>query len=155
MKFPKRKLEVAITLMNAFSHGFCFNDTTRNPWSLSLISGNDDLWDDLSRRSEDLAVEKERNRLEELNKRSFLKRKPQKLAYEDARRWIQANIGASTKEEFEDMVENGNLRTPYISKRPEEYYTERNEWISWDHFLTGIFDKKNPSGIRPPTGSFD
>ena len=32
---------------------------------------------------------------------------------------------------------NGNLRTPYISKRPEEYYGRRGEWISWEHYLLG------------------
>jgi len=41
------------------------------------------------------------------------------------------------------LVENGNLRTPYISKRPEEYYGERGEWISWDHYLLGDCSESN------------
>jgi hypothetical protein len=100
-------------------------------------------------------VERERERLEALNTQSFLKKRTRKLPYEAARKWIQANLGASTKEEFYDLVENGNLRTPYIPKRPDEYYVETREWISWDHFLTGIFDQEQPSNVRPQTGVFD
>jgi len=74
---------------------------------------------------------------EEASKRSFLKRKPLKLSYEQSQKWIQRNWAIKTEEEFNDLVANGNLRTPYISKRPEEYYGERGEWISWDHYLTG------------------
>jgi hypothetical protein len=101
------------------------------------------------------SVERERERLEALNTQSFLKKRTRKLPYEAARKWIQANLGASTKEEFFDLVENGNLRTPYIPKRPDEYYVETREWISWDHFLTGIFDQEQPSTVRPQTGVFD
>ena len=57
--------------------------------------------------------------------------------------WIQANLGADTKEEFFDMVANGNLKTPYIPKHPDEYYSDEGTWISWDHFLHGIFETKN------------
>jgi len=121
---------------------------------LSNLSENE-FQDDLNSRAGAIKVENERERLEEANKQAFLKRMPRKLPYEDARRWIQANLGASSKEEFYDLVENGNLRTPYIPKRPEEYYTKTREWISWEHFLTGIFDNKNPSAVRPKTGIFD
>lgn len=75
--------------------------------------------------------------LEEANTRRFLKRKPIKLSYTQSQQWIQRNWAPKTKQEFEDLVANGNLRTPYISKRPEEYYGERGEWISWDHYLLG------------------
>ena len=51
------------------------------------------------------------------------------------RKWVQANLGVDTKEEFFDLVANGNLRTPYIPKEPEKYYTESGTWISWDNFL--------------------
>jgi hypothetical protein len=114
-----------------------------------------DFMNDLISRADKLQVERERGRLEEATMQAMLKRKPRKLPYEDARRWIQANLGPNTKEEFLDLVENGNLRTPYIPKRPEEYYTETREWISWDHFLTGIFDKERPSAVGPQTGIFD
>jgi hypothetical protein len=110
---------------------------------------------DLLSRAEEIQVDRWRHRLEEANVMDFLKRKPRKLPYEDARRWIQANLGPNTKEEFYDLVENGNLRTPYIPKRPEEYYSGTREWISWEHFLTGIFDKEQPSAVRPSTGIFD
>jgi len=76
-------------------------------------------------------------RLEEANTRRFLKRKPLKLSYAASQKWIQRNWAPKTREEFEDLVENGNLRTPYISKRPEEYYGERGEWRGWDHYLLG------------------
>lgn len=87
---------------------------------------------------EDLSWRVAKARLEEeASKRSFLKRKPIKLSYEQSQKWIQRNWAIKTKEEFNDLVANGNLRTPYISKRPEEYYGERGEWISWDHYLLG------------------
>lgn len=76
-------------------------------------------------------------RLEEANTRRFLKRKPVKLPYSVSQKWIQRNWAPKTKQEFEDLVANGNLRTPYISKRPEEYYGARGEWISWEHYLLG------------------
>ena len=101
-------------------------------------------------RAEEILVEQARTKLEEENTKSFLKRKPLKLPYEDARRWVQGNLGCNTKEEFEDLVENGNLRTPYIPKRPEEYYTRTRDWVSWEHFLI----KGSPS-IKPQTGFFD
>jgi hypothetical protein len=110
---------------------------------------------DLKNRAETIHVEQLRDQLEQANTRSFLKHAPWKLPYNDARLWIQANLGPSTKEEFNDLVENGNLRTPYIPKRPEEYYTRTREWISWDHFLTGLLDQENPSAIQPSTGFFD
>jgi hypothetical protein len=65
-------------------------------------------------------------------------RHSRKLPYEDARRWVQANLGADTKEDFYDLVENENLRTPYIPKCPEKYYTETREWIK-----LGPFSKRN------------
>ena len=100
-----------------------------------------------------------RVKLEKDHKRSFLKSRPWKLPYEDARRWVQANLGADTQEDFFDLVENGNLRTPYIPKNPEDYYSTTNDWISWDHFLHGLFDtnsdREPPSGVKPMTGIFD
>jgi hypothetical protein len=49
-------------------------------------------------------------------------------------------LGPDTKEEFMDMVLNGNLKTPYIPKQPDVYYGEEGTWVSWDHFLHGIFE---------------
>lgn len=93
-------------------------------------------------------------KLEEENTRRFLKRKPVKLPYLDARKWVQRNLGPDTKEEFDDLVANGNLRTPYIPKQPEQYYSETGDWVSWDHFLT--WDPKVLGREVPPaTGRFD
>lgn len=117
---------------------------------------NDREWQEqIQSRAQEIQVEQTRSRLEQANTQSFLKRRPRKLPYEDARRWVQANLGCDTAEEYYDLVENGNLRTPYIPKRPEEYYTETREWISWEHFLRGCFDGQNPSSIKPQTGVFD
>lgn len=113
-------------------------------------TNENDLMKQVNSRSEEILVEEARTRLEEENTRSFLKRKPLKLRYEEARRWVQGNLGCNTREEFEDLVENGNLRTPYIPKRPEEYYTRTRDWISWEHFLT-----KDSPHIKPQTGFFD
>lgn len=120
-----------------------------------LSADNDEFMNELKQRAESIDVEKMRNQLEAANTQRFLKRKPVKLPYEDARRWVQANLGPNTEEEFFDLVANGNLRTPYIPKNPERYYTSTREWISWDHFLKGLFDKEKPSAIRPVTGVFD
>merc|ERR1719223_1135411 len=71
-------------------------------------------------------------KLEEANERAFLKRirsKPWKLPYEEARKWVKGNLGAKTKDEFFDLVANGNLRTPYIPKEPEKYYSEKGTWF--------------------------
>jgi hypothetical protein len=119
------------------------------------ISGDSEFIEEFKSRAESFEVEKMRDRLEEDNTQSFLKRRPRKLPYEDARRWVQGNLGPNTKEEFDDLVENGNLRTPYIPKKPEDYYTRTREWVSWDHFLKGVFDNENPSGVRPASGIFD
>jgi len=86
-------------------------------------------------------------RLEEANTSRLLKRKPLKLPYATSQKWIQQNWAIQTKEEFEDLVANGNLRTPYISKRPEEYYGKRGEWISWDHYLLGDCSVDDEGGV--------
>ena len=95
--------------------------------------------------------------LEEQNAQQFrkrLQRKPIKLPYLEARRWVQYNLGPDTKAEFDDLVNNGNLRTPYIPKSPEQYYTETGDWVSWDHFLT--WDPKVAGREVPPaSGRFD
>ena len=111
---------------------------------------NSNMLDEISWRTAKL-------KLEEADQRSFqqrLKRKPIKLPYLEARRWVQYNLGPDTREEFFDLVANGNLRTPYIPKQPDEYYTGTGDWISWDHFLT--MDPKVAGRIVPPaTGRFD
>ena len=143
------------------------NDKSNGP-SPDEDQGNDDknkknpnlgstksIMEQAEARYESIHVEKAREKLETANTQSFLKRKPRKLPYNDARRWVQGNLGCDSKEEFDDLVANGNLRTPYIPKNPESYYTSTREWISWDHFLTGCFDGSSPSAVQPKTGVFD
>ena len=89
------------------------------------------LLDEIRWRSKKISLEEENTK--RFQKR--LKSRPWKLPYEDARKWVQKNLGVDSKEEFFDLVANGNLRTPYIPKEPEKYYSEKGTWISWDHFL--------------------
>lgn len=118
-------------------------------------SANEEWQSALESRVNQIQVENTRTRLEDAHTQSFLKRRPRKLPYEDARVWVQANLGCDTEEEFYDLVDNGNLRTPYIPKQPERYYTETREWVSWSHFLHGCFDDQSPSAVKPSTGVFD
>jgi len=85
--------------------------------------------------NEELSMAIAKVRLEQSMKPAYLTNKPIKLSYKTSQRWIQKNWSPKNKREFDDLVANGNLRTPYISKCPEEYYGERGEWISWDHYL--------------------
>ena len=128
--------------------GYSKNDQDSNNSNNNNNNDNDAIMlDELSWRAAKI-------RLEDAHTQGFLKRKPVKLRYRDARRWVQANLGAETKDEFKDMVANGNLRTPYIPKNPSTYYRETGDWISWDHFLTG-YSGEEESGIQPCTGKFD
>jgi len=107
------------------------------------------MYKELQHRYYGIEVEKTRNSLEKQHTQSFLKKRPVKLPYKQARQWVQDNLGVNTKEEFEDFVAMGYIQTPYISKYPEEYYTRTGEWISWDHFLNDSI------AIQPQRGIFD
>jgi len=75
-------------------------------------------------------------RLEEENKKRFLKAKPRFLPYKDAMMWVQAwGRRWETQEDWQDWIKMGEKRNSYIPSRPDEYYTSTGEWISWDHFL--------------------
>jgi hypothetical protein len=141
--------------LSSFAHLFQAANDDDNASDEDGNKNDNDILNQLKSRAEEIQVEKARTKLEDENTKSFLKRRPLKLPYEDARRWVQGNLGVKTREEFEDLVENGNLRTPYIPKRPEDYYSRRKEWISWDHFLKGCFDGQNPSSVKPQSGIFD
>ena len=111
-----------------------------------------DLFDEINNgRSDSKSISKQKEMLSELEWRSkkvsleeantkrfhkVLKSKPWKLPIDQSRQWIHDNFGCETKEEFFDLVANGNLRTPYIPKDPEKYYSEKGTWISWKHFLS-------------------
>ena len=89
------------------------------------------VMDELAWRSKKVSLEEEETK--RFQKR--LKSKPWKLPYGEASKWVQANFGVETKEEFFDLVANGNLRTPYVPKDPEKFYSEKGTWVSWQHFL--------------------
>ena len=76
-------------------------------------------------------------RLEHQHTRQFVTKQPLKLPYAVSQKWIQHHFSITTKEEFEQLVSDGDIKNVYISKRPEEYYGRRGEWISWDHYLLG------------------
>uniref|UniRef100_A0A7S0AFF1 Uncharacterized protein n=1 Tax=Minutocellus polymorphus TaxID=265543 RepID=A0A7S0AFF1_9STRA len=124
----------------------------RNP-ILLLLANENERSDETDNATEDekMLSELVRVKLEADHRRRFLKSRPRKLGYEEARTWVQRNLGVDTEDEFNDLVENGNLRTPYIPKRPEEYYSHSNEWISWDHFLKDDLRY----GVKPASGAFD
>ena len=107
------------------------------------------LYNKLQQRHDEIQIEKTRNALEKQHTNSFLRKIPIKLPYKEARKWVQANLGVNTKEEFEDFVAMGYIQTPYISKDPERYYSRTGDWISWDHFLNDLSD------IEPKSGVFD
>ena len=145
-----------LILLPVLSNAFILSEPARGATSIGYSkNGNqgNDSNDDASMLDE-LSWRVAKIRLEDSHTQGFLKRKPVKLRYRDARRWVQANLGAETKDEFKDMVANGNLRTPYIPKNPSTYYRETGDWISWDHFLKG-YSGEEESGIQPRTGKFD
>ena len=97
----------------------------RGPTLLSLTSKNENENSDetdktKSAEDDKMLSELVRVKLEADHKRKVLKSRPRKLKCDEARTWVQRNLGVDTEDEFNDLVESGNLRTPYIPKRPEE-----------------------------------
>lgn len=159
LSFDKRRntliLVLAFVCLNTIcvSESFVFSPIAKNYASakkarFSNLFGADNDDNDMDNEEqlplEDLSWRMKKIQLEEAHTRQFLKSKPRKLPYDDARRWVQANIGASTKEEYEDDLAMGVSRTSYIPFRAEEYYTSTGEWISWDHFLGVTHDDEKP-----------
>ncbi|KAI2503963.1 hypothetical protein MHU86_10460 [Fragilaria crotonensis] len=143
-----------LVLLPVLSDAFILSGPERGATRIGYSKNDDPDNNDDATMLDELAWRAAKIRLEDAHTRSFLKRKPMKLRYRDARRWVQANLGAETKDEFKDMVANGNLRTPYIPKNPSTYYRETGDWISWDHFLKGYCGEEE-TGIQPRTGKFD
>lgn len=88
---------------------------------------------------DDLNWRVEKLRLEEANKRRFLKSGPRFLPYDECRKWVQAWGRWKNAKEWKEWIEMGEKRNSYIPARPDEYYSKQGKWISWDHFL-GIID---------------
>ena len=76
-----------------------------------------------------------RMRLEEENRRIFLKSRPRHLPYEQSRRWVQAQNMWNSKEEWYEWVALGENLSAYIPSDPEVYYKGLKSWISWDDYL--------------------
>lgn len=80
---------------------------------------------------EDLNWRVDKLRLEEENKKRFLKAKPRFLPYDECRKWVQAFSRWNSKEDWLDWIRMGEKRNSYIPSRPDRYYGERGDWISW------------------------
>eukprot|EP00537_Pseudo-nitzschia_pungens_P010301 CAMPEP_0172390864 /NCGR_PEP_ID=MMETSP1061-20121228/7423_1 /TAXON_ID=37318 /ORGANISM="Pseudo-nitzschia pungens, Strain cf. pungens" /LENGTH=268 /DNA_ID=CAMNT_0013121359 /DNA_START=348 /DNA_END=1154 /DNA_ORIENTATION=- len=94
---------------------------------------------------EDLNWRVEKLRLEEANKRRFLKAGPRFLPYAECQKWVQAwGLRWTSEEEWKDWIASGEKRNSYIPSRPEEYFTRTGDWISWEHFL-GVPEKDEGS----------
>eukprot|EP00586_Coscinodiscus_wailesii_P013324 CAMPEP_0172510160 /NCGR_PEP_ID=MMETSP1066-20121228/226745_1 /TAXON_ID=671091 /ORGANISM="Coscinodiscus wailesii, Strain CCMP2513" /LENGTH=259 /DNA_ID=CAMNT_0013289013 /DNA_START=126 /DNA_END=905 /DNA_ORIENTATION=+ len=149
----EEKTEENITKNNVSSSSSSNSSQIIGRSEFGKFSSVEDVVTDQKSVMDEIAWRAKKIALEDAHTQSFLKARPWKLPYEDSRRWVQANLGADTKEDFFDLVANGNLRTPYIPKQPETYYTESGTWVSWDHFLHGIVDdgmKRQDSSSSSP-----
>lgn len=77
-----------------------------------------------------------RARLTESWLRGIKKRKPRFLDYDEAVKWVAAMGQWDTREDWEDWIERGEKRNPYLPSDPITYYTGTGDWISWEHFLS-------------------
>ena len=84
---------------------------------------------------ETLQIHIVRMRLEEGNKRRFLKSRPAKFSYEQSKRWVQDQNMWHSKEDWYEWVELGENLSPYIPSDPEVYYKVSGSWIDWDDYL--------------------
>jgi hypothetical protein len=90
---------------------------------------------------DDLNWRVEKMRLEERNRRRFLKAGPAFLPYDECRKWVQSwGKRWTNKKDWEDWIAMGEKRNSYIPSQPEMYYSKLGKWISWEHFL-GVDDK--------------
>lgn len=78
----------------------------------------------------------QRARLEEANSKRVRARKPKFLPISAASAVAQ-QLGLQTKEEWEEWLELGEGRTPYVPSDPESVYSRQGSWIGWRAFLTG------------------
>eukprot|EP00533_Pseudo-nitzschia_delicatissima_P007532 CAMPEP_0116104606 /NCGR_PEP_ID=MMETSP0327-20121206/14552_1 /TAXON_ID=44447 /ORGANISM="Pseudo-nitzschia delicatissima, Strain B596" /LENGTH=199 /DNA_ID=CAMNT_0003596883 /DNA_START=224 /DNA_END=823 /DNA_ORIENTATION=+ len=94
---------------------------------------------------EDLDWRVAKLRLEEANKRRFLKSGPRFLPYVEAQKWVQAwGERWTSAEEWNEWIESGEKRNSYIPSRPHEYYTRTGDWTGWEDFL-GVKTKDDES----------
>jgi hypothetical protein len=84
---------------------------------------------------ESLYVRIARMRLEEENKRRFLKSRPAKLPYAQCKQWVKAQNMWHSKEEWYEWVNLGESLSAYIPSDPEAYFSRQGTWISWEDYL--------------------
>ena len=84
---------------------------------------------------ESLQIRIARMRLEEGNKRRFLKSRAAKLSYEQCKQWAQAQNMWSSKDEWYEWVDLGENLSAYIPTDPEAHYKRIGTWIDWNDFL--------------------
>jgi hypothetical protein len=84
---------------------------------------------------ESLQIRIARMRLEEENKRRFLKSRPVKLPYDQSKKWVQAQNMWNSREEWYEWVGLGENLSAYIPSDPEAYYKGLGSWIDWDNYL--------------------
>ena len=84
---------------------------------------------------ESLYIRIARLRLEEENRKRFLRSRPAKLPYQKCKEWVQSQNLWHSKEEWYAWVDQGENLSAYIPSDPEDYYTFSGTWVSWSDFL--------------------
>eukprot|EP00439_Symbiodinium_sp_Y106_P034012 s4621_g4.t1 len=76
-----------------------------------------------------------RTELQEQERRAILRRKRCFLPFDDCVKWVRAMGLWDNQEEWEEWIEMGEKRNPYIPSRPDQYYGELGQWKGWAYFL--------------------
>ena len=92
-------------------------------------------WDTGTVMLDDLSWRVEKMRLEEQNKKRFLKSSPRFLPYNECRRWVQAFGRREAEEDWRQWISMGEKRNSYIPSRPDEYYGKLGQWYV---YLSGM-----------------
>jgi hypothetical protein len=95
---------------------------------------------------QDLSWRVAKLRLEEQNRRRFLKARPRYLPYDECRKWVQAWNRWENEQDWVEWINQGEKRNSYIPARPDEYYGRLGQWISWDHFLSNTVEDEDRNG---------
>lgn len=98
-------------------------------------NGNSNNMEESEVAWESLNIRVARMRLEEENKRRFLKSRPAKLSYDKCKQWAQAQNMWHSREEWYDWIDQGEGLSAYIPSDPETFFARQGTWISWDDFL--------------------
>lgn len=128
-------------------HAFIKRETVLTPTFLSSSAdtpdekNKDEDNDQREKSFSELQYNINKLRLEQQNTKRFLTAGPRFLPYKHCREWVVAWGGRwQNEKDWKDWIFEGEKRNSYIPARPDEYYTNRGEWISWDHFLGVVND---------------